>query len=571
MTSIALLYDIGLVIIVATILAILARWLKQPLILGYVAAGIIIGPTVLGLIKNQDSISILSELGITFLLFMIGLELDINKLKQMGLPATIGGTLQVLFTFLAAFGVTLLLGFKYIEAIYIGLVISFSSTLIVVKLLSDKGELDSLHGKIILGILIIQDVLAVLALSLLNTINNFSLNIIITVLFKGFSLFLIAYILSKYVLKYILNVISKSNELLFIGALSLCFLFAYFASFLGYSIAIGAFIAGVTLASSYQNLEIAGRIKPLRDFFLVLFFVSLGMQIIVKEIAPLIVPIVIFFLLTIIAKPIIIFIIMKFLKFGNRTSFFTGMNLGQISEFSLIVAAQGLVLGHISQSMFSAVTLLTIVTIVLTAYFIKWDDKIFSALNKIFAPFESKKTLESKFVNLPDKPLKDHIIVFGIYRMGLKVIDGMMKLKKNFIVVDFNPEKIRDLIKKGVHCICGDMSNLEILEELNIDKAKMVISTVHIYENSALIIKKVREVNKEAIIIVSSRSITEALSLYEHGADYVIVPESLAGEKIYNYMVHLTLPGIKKWGKVHYKSLVDEEKRLNELSRTFAK
>ena len=571
MTSIALLYDIGLVIIVATILAILARWLKQPLILGYVAAGIIIGPTVLGLIKNQDSISILSELGITFLLFMIGLELDINKLKQMGLPATIGGTLQVLFTFLAAFGVTLLLGFKYIEAIYIGLVISFSSTLIVVKLLSDKGELDSLHGKIILGILIIQDVLAVLALSLLNTINNFSLNIIITVLFKGFSLFLIAYILSKYVLKYILNVISKSNELLFIGALSLCFLFAYFASFLGYSIAIGAFIAGVTLASSYQNLEIAGRIKPLRDFFLVLFFVSLGMQIIVKEIAPLIVPIVIFFLLTIIAKPIIIFIIMKFLKFGNRTSFFTGMNLGQISEFSLIVAAQGLVLGHISQSMFSAVTLLTIVTIVLTAYFIKWDDKIFSALKKILAPFESKKTLESKFVNLPDKPLKDHIIVFGIYRMGLKVIDGMMKLKKNFIVVDFNPEKIRDLIKKGVHCICGDMSNLEILEELNIDKAKMVISTVHIYENSALIIKKVREVNKEAIIIVSSRSITEALSLYEHGADYVIVPESLAGEKIYNYMVHLTLPGIKKWGKVHYKSLVDEEKRLNELSRTFAK
>lgn len=556
--DVSLLADIALIIIVASIFAGLVKLFRQPLILGYVLGGVIIGPAVLGLVQNKDLITTLSELGIAFLLFIIGLELDLKKLKEVGVSAIFVGFLQVLFTTIAGFAIAYLLGFGIIESAIIGIIISFSSTMIVIKLLSDKNELDSLHGKMMLGILIMQDILAVLALSLVTTLNNLSISVFGMIILKGLALVAVAYILVRFILPGIFKFFETSTELLFIGALTICFILSGIAYYLGYSFAIGAFIAGVALTYTQYNIEIASRIRPLRDFFAVIFFVTLGMTVVLKGIGGILLPLIALLVAVLVIKPLITFSIMKMFRYGRRTSVITGSDLGQVSEFSLILASIALTNGLVSEATVTITTLLMVITATLTAYIINFDEKIYQLLNRIFG--RDKAEAKGELTNLPDKELKDHIIVFGTHRMGMKVITHMHRERKNFVVVDFNPERVKQLIKKKVHCVYGDMNNSDLYEQLNFKKAGMVVSTVHNYEVNAMLIKKVRETNKKAVVIVATRITNEALKLYDEGADYVIFPESLGGEKIINYMKHLTPKGIKEWGKKHHKSLIEEEK-----------
>lgn len=555
--EISILYDIALVIITAAVSAILIRLFKQPMILGYVLAGILIGPAIFGLIKNPGLVATLSEIGIAFLLFIIGIELDIKKLKTVGPSVILLGIFQVVATFIVGLVAGFLLKFSLIESVYIGLILAFSSTMIVVKLLSDKNELDSIHGRIILGILVMQDVLAVLALSLLSTIGSFSIaNFGITV-GKGILLFAIIYLSAKYLLPLVLKFIVESTELLFVGALTICFVFAGLAYYMGYSFSIGAFAAGLALGSTPFNFEIAGRIKPLRDFFAIIFFVALGMSIVLKGMLGIILPFLIFLLVVLVVKPFIIFLLVKKFKYSNRTSFFSGTSLAQVSEFSLILAAQGFALRHISESTFTVTTLITITTMVLTAYIIKFDDEMYG----FFSRWMKREVIHGRdeIGNLPKK-LKKHVVLFGTYRMGMKIIKTLVELKKDFVVVDINPERVRVLVKKKINCVYGDMINSELYEMLHFDEASVVISSVNQYENNLKLIKAVRKENKKAILIVATRSHPDAISLYKTGADYVILPETLGGEKVSNYMVHLTPKGIREWGKKHYKSIVQEEK-----------
>ncbi len=553
-----LLTDIGLIIIVAALFAGLVKLFRQPLILGYVVGGIIIGPAVLGLVQNKDLISTLSELGIAFLLFIIGLELDLKKLKEVGKSAIFVGFLQVLFTTIAGFTVAYLLGFGIIESAIIGLIISFSSTMIVIKLLSDKNELDSLHGKMMLGILIMQDILAVLALSFVTSLNNLSASVFGMIVLKGLALVAAAYILVRFILPSILKFFETSTELLFIGALTLCFILSGLAGYLGYSYAIGAFIAGVALTYTQYNLEIASRIRPLRDFFAVIFFVTLGMTVVLKGLGGIILPLIALLVAVLVIKPLITFGIMKMFRYGRRTSVLTGFDLGQVSEFSLILVSIAFAGSLVSETTVTLTTLLMVITATVTAYMINYDEKIYQLLNRLFG--RDRADAKGELTNLPDRELKDHIIVFGTHRMGMKVITHMHREKKNFVVVDFNPERVKQLIKKKVHCVYGDMNNSDLYEQLNFKKAGMIISTVHNYEVNTMLIKKVRETNRKAVVIAATRITNEALRLYDEGADYVIFPESLGGEKIINYMKHLTPKGIKEWGKKHRKSLIDEEK-----------
>ena len=457
--EISILYDIALVIITAAVSAILIRLFKQPMILGYVLAGILIGPAIFGLIKNPGLVATLSEIGIAFLLFIIGIELDIKKLKTVGPSVILLGIFQVVATFIVGLVAGFLLKFSLIESVYIGLILAFSSTMIVVKLLSDKNELDSIHGRIILGILVMQDVLAVLALSLLSTIGSFSIaNFGITV-GKGILLFAIIYLSAKYLLPLVLKFIVESTELLFVGALTIFFVFAGLAYYMGYSFSIGAFAAGLALGSTPFNFEIAGRIKPLRDFFAIIFFVALGMSIVLKGMLGIILPFLIFLLVVLVVKPFIIFLLVKKFKYSNRTSFFSGTSLAQVSEFSLILAAQGFALRHISESTFTVTTLITITTMVLTAYIIKFDDEMYG----FFSRWMKREVIHGRdeIGNLPKK-LKKHVVLFGTYRMGMKIIKTLVELKKDFVVVDINPERVRVLVKKKINCVYGDMINNEL-------------------------------------------------------------------------------------------------------------
>ncbi len=554
MEGLFFLRDISLVIIAATIFAMIAGKLKQPLILGYVLAGALILP--LNLLTDSESIKIISDLGIAFLLFIIGLELDFNSIRQVGIKSTIIGLLQVLVTAAAGFAISLLiLKLDIITSIYIAIIISFSSTMIVAKLLGEQKELESLHGELVLVMLIIQDIIAVIALSIIKTGSTASgmgtLAIGILIL-KGLALLTASYILYR-ILPFFLKEAVYSPELIFISSLTTMFLFSALANFLGFSFSIGAFIAGIALSTSRFRHEITGRVKPLKDFFLVLLFVTLGMQLVLNGLQKVIVPLVVLFAAVIIIKPILIFLIVKKFGYGNRTAFFTGIQLAQVGEFSLVLASEGLVLGQIDNSIFSMLIILTIATMILSTYMIKYDDLLYEKIfSRLLNRLGNSPTKEEHHIK---QEMKGHIIIFGLHRMSEKIIHELKKRKKKFIVVDYNPEKIKILAQKKIDCICSDMTNPEVYEQLNLKEAKTVISTVHNFPANTTIIGKVKQENPKAILMVASNSEEEALRLYEYGADFVIIPLLLGGAKVADYLKFLEPEEIAKWGKRYYREL----------------
>lgn len=525
-------FDIGLMIIIATVGGYLAKLLKQPLIPAYILVGFILGP-VLGLVTNVDIIRLLAEIGIAFLLFTVGIELDLKKLRDIGNIASLGGMLQFFILFTTAFFIAIMFGYIPMEAIYVGLVLAFSSTMVVIKLLGDKHQLDTLHGRVIIGLLLMQDIIAILALSVLATAGNgFTPVFIILSLLKGVLLFVIAYFASRYIFPYIFKFAARSQELLFLVAVSLCFVFAISFNMLGFSIAIGAFVAGLTIANLPYNIEVIARVRSLKDFFATLFFVTLGMELILTDInASLLWFIFVLIIFTILFKPFITMIICSYFGYTKRISFLTSIDLAQISEFSLIIVAQGLILGHISQKIFSIATLIAILSITTTSYFFKFDDKIYRHLSKFLSGFE-RLTTKTHVMHYFHDNMKKEVILIGYDRIGYKVFKTLEKLKKSCVIVDFNPDIIKKLIANKVPCIYGDIGDLEVIERLDLKHAELVVSTIPNVNDNMLLMKKVRRVNGKAKIIVTANLVDEALELYDGGADYVILPHYLGGEHV---------------------------------------
>ena len=522
-------FDIGLIIIVVTFFAYLTQLLKQPLIPAYILAGLVLGP-FLGLITESSIITTLSEIGIAFLLFIVGLEIDIKKLRDVGLVSSLGSTIKSLILFGIGFLAAMALGFITREAVYIGIIIAFSSTMIVVKLLADKRELDTLHGRIILGMLLMEDIIAILALSVLTTLNDFSIAVVAVSLIKAAAILIIAVLSSKFIFPHMFKFAAKSMELLFLLALTVVFLFSMLSTLLEFSIVIGAFIAGVSLANLPYNIEIASKIKPLRDFFATIFFVSLGLGLAIGSIKLIIKPLILFLLLILFLKPVITMFICSFFGYKRRTSFLTSISLAQISEFSLIIAAQGMALGHLSGEVLTFTVLLAIITIACTSYFIKYEDIAYSKLGTFFKGFD-RFTEEEKGLEYKGKK-KGHIVLCGYNRVGYSIVKMLKKLKKDILVVDFNPEVIKNLIAQKIPCIYGDVGDIEILERLNLKEARAVISTVPTKRDSLLLIEKTKEASKKTVIYTTASQLDEALELYDAGADYVILPHFLGGEHV---------------------------------------
>lgn len=553
--SYSLFYDVGVAVAAATLLAIVFGIFKQPTILGYIAAGLLIGP-VLGIVKDTSVIGSFSEIGIALLLFIIGIELDVKRIRQLGISSILIGFFQVAATAAISYLVAVRTGFPVLEAVYLSMIVAFSSTLVVIKLLSDKNELDSLHGELVLGILIVQDLIAVFAMAALSTIGNFTPVAIAVVVGKG-AVLVLGSVATAFLLNKTLRFLGNSKEVLFIFALALCMVFATLASFLGYSLAIGAFIAGIILGNTQFNYEIAGKVKPLRDFFLTLFFVSLGMQLSFSSSNNLFQKVAIAFLLVIILKPAVTFFVTKAFRFGNRTALLASVQLGQVSEFSLILVAAGISLRHISSEFFSIMAMLTMLTFAITAYTIKFDNTIYAALSPFMKMFERLSAKEENLKSLPEK-LSGHVIVFGVYRMGGKVIRLLKQRKEKIVVVDYNPEKVRGLIKEGVNCICSDITNWEIDKMLSFKSAKAVVSTIRDKDNNLALVGRVRESGSDAIIVVSAFSEEDALQLYRKGADYVVLPEQLGGEHIITNIISRKKSELRKMSGSHIDSIKKE-------------
>lgn len=546
-------FEIGVMIIVAGILAFIFRILRQPRIPAYIITGIILGPLALGIIESSEFIRAMSEIGVAFLLFFAGLEINFKSLKKVGKVASITGIVQMALISLIAYGILLYMNFENIQLIYLILVVAFSSTMVGIKLLSDKDELGTLHGRIVIGILLIQDVVAIIALTALTT--NLTLASIGTSLLKagGFVVFSVLLAkLSEPIFKYA----ARSSELLFIVSLGFLFLFSISAYIVGLSLIIGSFFAGVTLANSRFKTEIKGRVHPLRDFFGAILFVSLGMQLVW-------IPIEyyglfgILILLIMFLKPIIITIFIRVLGYTNRTAFLTGNTLGQSSEFALILLVQGLALAHITQGLFSVLVFVTIITMSLTGYFVKYE----SGLSRTyFNPARLFGKIAPKREGLGYGLKRDkRIVIVGAHRVGALIIKKYEKMKKDILVVDYNPDVINSLIKKKIPCLYGDFGNPEVIGKISSLNPKVIISTTPDKESSINLIKKIKEKNPNAKIIVTSTRIQNALRLYGDGADYVVLPKVISGqkiieeiEKVENDGKHLRKEHINFLNKIHY-------------------
>lgn len=540
-SEIALLTDMGLIIVAATILAFVAAGLKQPLIPAYIVAGIIIGPVgsqVLfgaSLVTDPVFVRALSELGITFLLFTVGLELDLSRLKDVGRAAMLVGTAQVALTFMAGFLVATLLGFVSIDAVYLGLVLAFSSTMVVIKMISDNDEIETLHGRIMLGILLMQDIIVVVVLAILAAPNSgpLSLGLVADSMLKALGFFSLAIVLSKFVSPKVLKLVSHSVELVFLTALSFAFLFSLASHVFGFSTAIGGFLGGLSLAVFPYNLEVINRIKPLRDFFAIMFFVSLGMQFYpVADFAMLVIPIIVFTALVLLFKPLLITFLCILTGYERRTAFLSGIGLGQISEFSLILA-MGLMAVNPASHVFAMTLIMAIVTIAVTPYLIGYGNMLYIPFSGLLQRFERFSLIKKdhELEHFPDRKMKNHIVVFGAHTMGMEVIETLQKLGKKFVVVDHNPEIIKKLIKRKIHCLYGDLEDMEVLEKVGLKDCKMVISTVPDEDDSMLLLQRTKGANPDAIVFVTAKTIEHAIKFYREGADFIIHLKLLGGKE----------------------------------------
>jgi len=527
-----ILTDIGFLIILATFFAFIAKLFRQPLIPAYIIAGIVLGPLVMGVIKDELFIRHIAELGIAFLLFVVGLEINLKKLKYVGSAAIFGGLIQVTVIYLIGYYSTLFLGFMPFEAVILGLVVAFSSTMIVIKLLSDKGEIDTLHGKIVLGVLIIQDIIVILALALIGTFGNFDPMLAVYALLKGLGLFLFAFICGRFIFPKVFEFSARSNELLFLTSLTVLFSFSILAHLLEFSIAIGAFLGGLALAHLPYHLDIIGKVNPLKSFFATIFFVAIGMQLAPFSIYSSWKILLVLFGIIILIKPFILTLITSLFGYEKRTSFLTGLSLAQNSEFSLILVSLPFVLDLISKELFSLVIFLTVLTMTLTSYMLEFRNFIFNLLSPILnlidrIPINGKKKLE--YLN---KNKKWEVLLVGRHRMGEIFYDTLNRLKKGILVVDNNPDIIRRMVNKGESCIYGDISSPEVLEKTNLNKLKIIVSTVPSEETSQFILNYIKSRKPKTKVIVTAAHSYEARKLYKLGADYVILPNILSGEKV---------------------------------------
>jgi len=522
-------FDIGVMIIVAAVLGYLAKLVKQPMIPAYIFAGIMVGP-ILGLVTDIDTIILLSEIGIAFLLFSVGLELDLKKLKDIGAVGTIGSLIHMGLLFLLGYGIARWQHFIPIQAVYIGILLMFSSTMVVIKLLSDKKELDTLHGRIVIAILLMQDVVAIIIMSIMSNIGSLTAGPILLSLAKGIGVFVLALVIGRVVFPEIFKFAAKNQELLFIISVGLCLLFSMLFFTLGFSIVIGAFLAGVILGNLPYNLEISGRVKPLKDFFAVLFFATLGAELVItnfSQIAPIFI---ILTILTVIGTPLVTLIICCLFGYKRKTGFLAGLALSQVSEFALIMFAQGFKLGHISDQLFSLAILTTIITVTITAYLINYEHKLYSLFSKPLLIFEKLSKTNKELSLVKEEKIHDTILV-GYDRLGYNIQRTLEKLKKDYIIVDFNPDTIKKLNARGIPCIYGDIEDLELLEKLHLDKTELVISTAPTISGNIALIKRVKEANPDATVMATALEINDALKLYDSGADYAIMPHYLGGER----------------------------------------
>jgi Kef-type K+ transport system membrane component KefB len=548
-----ILIAIGASIVAAAAFALLARVVRQPLILGYILAGALLGPHLgLGIVIEESSIEFISELGLILLLFIIGLEINVPSLAQIGRTVAVSGVLQfpacVGLAWLAFGTLTSHTDGAY-DRLYIAVALSLSSTLIVVKLLYDKHEMVTLGGRITLGILVFQDLWAIAFLALQPSLHQLRLAPLLASLGAGIGLVATAAVLSRLVLPRLFRSVARSSELMLITAIAWCFLVAGTAGHLGLSKEMGALIAGMVIAAFPYGVEVIARLSGVRDFFLTLFFVALGMKM------PL--PTGRLLLLTaaaaafvVASRFVVMFPIFRMLRLDPRTAGVVAINLSQVSEFSLVIVSLGLGYGHVSNEIASLVLYALLATAVAATYAILFNHAIASAMARTLSlaglrdwwgtrPEAAAPTEARTEVPHPD------VFLLGVCREGLAFLRRLnheaLPAKPRIVAVDFNPETLEQLGAAGVVCHYGDIANADTLRHAGIENADVVVSSISDWflqgTDNLRLLRQVRALAPSARIIVTADSPASAERLYAAGADYVLIPPALTAEHMYELLV----------------------------------
>jgi Kef-type K+ transport system membrane component KefB/Trk K+ transport system NAD-binding subunit len=530
--------QLAVILLVAFIVSYIANLFKQPILIGYILAGVLISPFIIKFGFETDVINALSKFGIAFLLFMVGLHLNPKNLREIGIPSLVIGLAEIVFTFGVSFFVAYkLFDFNLLSSMYIGIALSFSSTILIMKILSDKQDLESLYAKIAIGVLIVEDLVAAGILMFISSTSGAgaSSGLALSNIFIGLGIIIVLLLIGHFILPRFTKGIAKSRELLFLFSVSWCFIVAALFNYLGFSIEIGALVAGIALSMTPYSPEISSRISPLRDFFLVIFFLIFGFNADFSGIGNIIIPSLIFSIIVLLLKPVIVMSASALFGYTKRTNFLAGTCLAQISEFSLIILFLGVSLGHIENNILQIIILTMIITIFLSTYIVTYSQKFYEKM-KGFASLFERKNIRNK-----DKLLEKEYdaMLFGYNRIGFSILNSLKRSNKKYLVVDFNPETIRRLNKLRVPASYGDVDDLDFLNELHLNKLQLAISTVPDYETNSVLISEIKRVNKEAIIIVRAHTIEDALELYKKGANYVVTPHFLGGEYVSKMIVDL--------------------------------
>jgi Kef-type K+ transport system membrane component KefB len=528
--------EIAALLLVAAAVGALSVWLKQPLILGYIFVGILAGPSMLGWVIARDQIDLLARLGIAMLLFVVGLKLDLHLIRTLGPVALATGLGQVIFTSVIGYFLALPLGLNPIAAIYVAVALTFSSTIIIVKLLSDKRELDTLHGRIAVGFLIVQDIIVVLvmiglsAYGMAGTSNQIGQTLLFLLL-KGSGLLVGIGLLMRYVLPWLLNQLARSLELLMLFSIAWAVFLAILGDSLGFSKEVGAFLAGISLASTRYREAIGARLTSLRDFLLFFFFIDLGAQLDMGVLGGQIGPAIVLSMFVLIGNPLIVMIIMGVMGYRRRTAFLAGLTVAQISEFSLILGALGITLGHIDKEVLGLITLVGLITIGLSTYLILYSHPLYNRIGRWLKIFE--RTIPQREMNEEARavvPAVD-VILFGLGRYGNNIARHLRERGLSFLGVDFSSATVKEWQRQGLRSVYGDAEDPEYPGTLPLNQAQWVVSTIPHRDTNLILLDSLHHYGYSGKKAVTAHSNHDAEILRESGADLILSPYADAAKE----------------------------------------
>ncbi|MFT4868799.1 MAG: Kef-type K+ transport system membrane component KefB [Colwellia polaris] len=522
---------LGLIAVVAAVLGIIARKSKQPTIIAYIATGLVLGSAGLSLVENSGFIELMSELGLGFLLFFIGLEIKINEIKQILKPVTIIAMVQMALTGLVAYTVTMLMGFEMIASLVIAAASMYGSTAVVVKLLADLDQETTLPGKLDVGMLLIEDIVVVILLALMSTqggnISQFAISVVEIFFFIAL-IGVITYLSSQYFLPRLFQSIKDSQHTFFIYGLGWFFFMITLAEQVGMSMEIGAFFAGLSLGQVPYSSELRERVRPLTDFFMAVFFVGLGLELTLDTLGFYLEEALIASGVLMVAKFVIIFMVTNSQNFTPETSFKAAINKTQISEFALILGSLAVSQNFIDQNVLGFLSITAMVTMGISSYLITFNDKIYQKVEHLLVWFENGEKEE-----LEIQDLHNHAVVIGYNELAKRALKLLEQEYDQVVIVDNDAKDTPNLASSDYEYIYGDFKHGEIRDSSGIKKADFILSVVQDHEVNKRILS---DASEDATKFIQTDSMTKAAELYELDAHYVIMENILTGDKMNEYI-----------------------------------